>query len=725
MKKWLVSILTSLLIILISCSFIACGNKNSNVTLDIFNVPEEIMLQVGESYTIPNVVAFDSNGNEYTADVRVESDDGEVEIIDNKITINSLSGYEIIYTIVFDGQTLSKVTKINVQDTVAPIITIDNDVSKHKIGEPFELPKYSVIENGGIASEIVSLRTPSGELVEVSESTYIPAEQGRYIMTVTVTDQSNNIATEETIFFASGEAKEYDVFENFEFGYDPTLISNEEGAIKFIYNEQNSYVTTSVSNYWPFLTISLDNINNYMQKGYDYLHISIWGNNNNNSHTLYYGYPTGDGDSTAYVYENLSPGQITELLISSADIEAMRGQGRDLILRFINESPNETFEVCVDNIYGIYKETEPFNQNQQYNVDNIIAKHLSDVSVTKYDIIFNGSEQTDQTGLFVPSEEGEYILRCELDNNLGYIFLYCQVYSNATSISFENGQTSLIGISAGCTVEISSEYATEGKNSLKITMPASLGWPEFTINRVFLENVFADSSITEIWFDLYLEGNNIHNSYYSYAAGLYQYLNVEPNGLTTVKISRAAYYYLLERDAAELRYIFINDGDVNENFTIYLDNFRGVSIKQISFEDGLTALLGTQDGGTIAWSTDRATEGTHSMKVTVDENSGYPKLTISMDYLGNVFADAEITEVWFDIYNGGGKTHTSYYGTGVGQYQYTSLTTGEWTTIKITRAGYEYFLGLERTTLNLNIQNDGDQLENFTYYVDNFRGVIN
>ena len=248
-------------------------------------------------------------------------------------------------------------------------------------------------------------------------------------------------------------------------------------------------------------------------------------------------------------------------------------------------------------------------------------------------------------------------------------------------ISFEsNSDLSYIDVTLNSNVksiEISSDYASQGSKSLKVTIKKADCFS--SLSKAFLDELFADSNVVAVNFDA--KGSLVTSNFrHRTAAGgnvCYEFNN-SGWGLTTnwktFSFTRAMY----EEWGSNSRTFVI--GGVNENDVLYIDNVRpvtealtiqgfecgrlcneenssysGVSLRSIS--ENKEELIVSGDAGYVSGSGcfdyTYKTEGNRSIKFT--KQSGY--VAISAPYIRNLMAEGDTFS--FDLYSTVGVNGTA------------------------------------------------------------------
>ncbi|MFQ9737395.1 MAG: hypothetical protein ACLR06_06570 [Christensenellaceae bacterium] len=346
----------------------AFTREEAEAQLDGFIVPESVTQEIGSEYAIPKVVVFDSDGGEHTPEVSAKCGDKTAEIVGGKLRLEKLQEYTLTYTLEYKGFTFEKVLRVSVTDTGKPIISVDGSTAKHRVNEEMTLPEYEVYDAGGIASETIEIYDPSDNKTSGAvDGKFMPSERGRYRMVITATDTSGNSDSAQTYFYVSGERAEFDGLEDFEEGLDDGFLSGRD-SLSSLRKRTETFTLlrawTPSGRTWYSDKGAFDG---YMAKGYDKLHLTLWGSNVS-SHQFYY-----EKAKDVYTYGELKAGEKTELYIPAADLEYMLGNEGIFELIFLNEVPNEKFELCIDDIYGVF-DGGYLKQEAEYSPAELLKK---------------------------------------------------------------------------------------------------------------------------------------------------------------------------------------------------------------------------------------------------------------------------------------------------------------------------------------------------------------
>lgn len=170
----------------------------------IFEVPETVEIPYYEYYTVPEITVTDTDGNIYISQVKVTNKNGQtVDFEDGKFFVIYTEDYCIEYTVVFDGENVSKTTTCKVTDKTAPEVTLSATALGAFAGDTVTLPECTYTDNMSAEDEItLAIKVMLGETeVAITDGTITATEAGVYKATYTVTDKAGN-KTEKVVDIA-------------------------------------------------------------------------------------------------------------------------------------------------------------------------------------------------------------------------------------------------------------------------------------------------------------------------------------------------------------------------------------------------------------------------------------------------------------------------------------------------------------------------------------------
>ena len=175
----------------------ACGNSITFVDFE----NETVTVEAGSQYTVENPAILDTEGNSYEPTYTVATSGGDpITVIDSRFTVSSLGGYVITYTIAAGGQNYTKTLTINVTDSSAPQIRVENTVTSWTTGVPNPMPSITAYDavDGNIKPDIAV--TFGGSPVSVSANQLVtPEAEGEYVITINAEDSRGNKAETVTV----------------------------------------------------------------------------------------------------------------------------------------------------------------------------------------------------------------------------------------------------------------------------------------------------------------------------------------------------------------------------------------------------------------------------------------------------------------------------------------------------------------------------------------------
>ena len=195
-RKFLTILLSILCLSMIAACLVSCDKKTSEnepkYTLSSGEeVPASIDVEIGSLCIIPKVV----NGDGTVLDFEVKAkDDSVVEINNAKFRAVVLQGYTISY---LEGKTVAVTISVNVKDTTAPMIIVNAPEGMTVIfNSTVTIPACKVSDSSGesIIPEI-SVCDKDGNVVTITENTFVANVLGTYTVSYKATDGSGNSST--------------------------------------------------------------------------------------------------------------------------------------------------------------------------------------------------------------------------------------------------------------------------------------------------------------------------------------------------------------------------------------------------------------------------------------------------------------------------------------------------------------------------------------------------
>lgn len=282
--------------------------------------------------------------------------------------------------------------------------------------------------------------------------------------------------------------------------------------------------------------------------------------------------------SGKYQYFTISPDKTITVTIERAVLDFLKaGNKNTLDIVMLNAGDaNESFELFFDNFRGVKAAAHTYYTGSgtpfEINVSGIKKLILNGTDVTG-EAQLAAAKATLPAGLLksaaginellVISDAGDWIYRLEVIGD---------------SLSFEGGNIpSALMFDGIAKTNVAGDFPTDGVKSLHLDISVDNGYPTLKIDRRFLENVFANTEINFLCIDVtpYLVDKAHNDCYYEYAKNQYGRFDIKPNQAFTLKIKRETLEFLKAENKATLDIVIFNNGDLNEAFELFLDNFRG------------------------------------------------------------------------------------------------------------------------------------------------------
>ena len=259
-KKKGMLVLSVLATLCLGAGLTACGGQGK-VTLQNFLDSSETVL-LGEEYTLPSPVVFDTSGNEYIVAYSVKDSSGEtVEVVGNQFVVADMGGYKIENVVNIGAQEYKKTLTLNVVDEGAPVVTVDKSETG-LVDEPFTLPEYTVSDLSGTVSSCSATLLYGETAVETSNGAFIPKKGGVYTYRIEAEDASGNKTVKDQPLYvrdlpAVDEIESFSEFFSSEFAemsYSASSAYLEEDGPQ---SATHGYVRFSLKpNGWPHLLVA-------------------------------------------------------------------------------------------------------------------------------------------------------------------------------------------------------------------------------------------------------------------------------------------------------------------------------------------------------------------------------------------------------------------------------------------------------------------------------------
>lgn len=203
MKKILITLL-SMLLIVCSVAFVACGNKTAEI---VDWTDQTIEIGYGETYNL-NLVATDTENNVYTLTAEVETENGDkVEVNNGKFVVTEKCDYIIKYSLALEKETLTRTVTAKVVGRAAPVVRIDGYDSTYLKGMTIAFPKATVYDyfDGGDLTYSVAVykKTAEGKTAvefDKENNKFTATETGEYCLTYSSTNAYGSTGTADRNF---------------------------------------------------------------------------------------------------------------------------------------------------------------------------------------------------------------------------------------------------------------------------------------------------------------------------------------------------------------------------------------------------------------------------------------------------------------------------------------------------------------------------------------------
>ncbi len=165
----------------------------------IANVPSQVY--AGQEATINYNVSDNETAKEnIKIDITVTKDEQEIEVIDNKFIVE-LGTYDVLIKATDEAGNSTLVIKnlVGIEDLEAPSLVVEqlNNIS---VGDEVDLV-YEAVDNASKPEKLkYEMVLERGSVSRAVDSTFKIIEEGNYSLTMTVTDENGNSATEQISF---------------------------------------------------------------------------------------------------------------------------------------------------------------------------------------------------------------------------------------------------------------------------------------------------------------------------------------------------------------------------------------------------------------------------------------------------------------------------------------------------------------------------------------------
>ena len=203
MMKILITLL-SMLLIVCSVAFVACGNKTAEI---VDWTDQTIEIGYGETYNL-NLVATDTENNVYTLTAEVETENGDkVEVNNGKFVVTEKCDYIIKYSLALEKETLTRTVTAKVVGRAAPVVRIDGYDSTYLKGMTIAFPEATVYDyfDGGDLTYSVAVykKTAEGKTAvefDKENNKFTATETGEYCLTYSSTNAYGSTGTADRNF---------------------------------------------------------------------------------------------------------------------------------------------------------------------------------------------------------------------------------------------------------------------------------------------------------------------------------------------------------------------------------------------------------------------------------------------------------------------------------------------------------------------------------------------
>ena len=513
---------------------LAACNDDGKITLKEFSVIDEVTVELGSEYYIPDVLAVDSEGKEYPAAYTVKQGDSVVEVSRGRLPVTSIDGYVITYTATVAGEEHSVTTTVKVTDTIAPTVYFRETSVRVPVGEEADLPEYVVQDYSPIAETRITAHYKNGETgisVNAETNKFTPEEIGFYRIEIEAEDALGNTGGNSAILFAYGETDPEvltDVVEDFSSGYDPSLIYSPDGQVTLLPHVEGESVSIQANtngNYWPNIRFSAEFFETYTAI-YDKVLLTVY-NAGAHAHQIYY-QTAGELDENGGYTKNeaysrfvIPAGGSGEIEFTAESIQWSLERGNDITLVTMNDPAdgnNEMFSVYFEEIKGRFSEEQVIYTGDSVQITSLYAgiDKLAGKTATGFEVYYEGEKTTDGVleNSFSPMRKGEYRVRVLFGND-GYAAFDFEARERQMSLNenFEGDvDTSVFTFTGTSMVAGASSFAPEGENALIVSYSAAAhGWPRVNIDWTYLQQFVKQYDYISL--TVYNGGQNLHQFY--------------------------------------------------------------------------------------------------------------------------------------------------------------------------------------------------------------------
>lgn len=215
-----------------SSNQISPTDSQQQVVLTGFDVPEEVNASFGATFTLPVFTPLDAAGNVYNVSIQVTCDGNDVLVVSNKIDIDSMKDYVVVYRV--NGLDISKTMTIKVKDLLNPTVKVSEMDRFYLVDQAIALPEVEIMDNvDKDLSYTIAVKKDGNVVLNDVTSAFTLQESGRYQLVVSSIDNSGNTGTETIDFIVRNQPMKGEI-EDFSdvLAYDCVkAINNNGGAV--------------------------------------------------------------------------------------------------------------------------------------------------------------------------------------------------------------------------------------------------------------------------------------------------------------------------------------------------------------------------------------------------------------------------------------------------------------------------------------------------------------
>ena len=449
MRKTMIKFLSIACMFLFTFGFLALGGCSCNEEkFELYGLEpkEEITVTQGDFVLLESFHIFDNKDNYYEVKGKVvDGENNEVAIVSKGFFASKVTQYKIIYTVISVDGIYTKETIVNVEKNLGTKSLNVYVPETGEVGEPI------VIEIDGADEERYAFFiavTFDGATETVENKTFTPTQSGDHTVTVTATETGKtpiveNYTVQVAPAMIEGTIETFDESWTNKRG-DWYVTDTEETGIKNRYGDDGSYLAVETADQWLRFYVNPKKDKNYYQtlaeNGYEY--VSVWVYLDSNlAHVVQH----FNGYSNYYAQSNnIQPKTWQEIRITLQDDPKNDFNGSFLtgfnyfasgaqnLLTFDNSDEYNggnggrerdengafvSYKVYVDDIYAVKKgdtiELDEALQPQIITGDTYDLKQFlaSDNAQTlQYKLTYRGETYTVQNGVFTFTQSGEYTL---------------------------------------------------------------------------------------------------------------------------------------------------------------------------------------------------------------------------------------------------------------------------------------------------------------------------